>query len=167
MSNRLGKRKRKERENPVVPEILLKPFQKGWYKKQRMNDQEMFESMILFFVGLIATIIWVLFDYHFADIHKALAFYCLMIGLLSIQRRGDFKLIFLNTEKVYKRFHETNLAEISDAIFLHTIVLSMMTFLFIIDLDILSNAGLRIGAAASVALVSVLGHVIKSFRKNY
>jgi hypothetical protein len=167
MSNRLGKRKRKERENPVVPEVSLKPFQKGWYKKQRKNDQDMFESITIFFIVLIITNIWVLFDYHFADIHKALAFACLMVGLLSIQRRGDLKLIFTNTEKVYKRFQEANLAEISDAIFLHTIVLSMITFLFIIDLEILSNAGIRIGAAASVAMVSVLGHVIKSFRKNY
>lgn len=162
MSNKLGKRKRRERENLKTHQIPSKPFQKGWYKQQPKNDRDMFESISVGLIGLILTIIWAFFDYGYSGVHKALAFYCLMIGLLTILRRGDLKLIIENTNKVFSNYVGSNLSEIGDTVFLLAVMLSMLTILFIIDLEILSNAGIRIGAAGGVALVSVLGHVLKS-----
>jgi hypothetical protein len=163
MSNKLGKRKRKERENSARNEDILKPFQKGWYKQQSKNDRDMFESISVVLLAMLLFLCWVLIDYNNPEIHKVLGYGCLMVGLAVVFRRGDLKSIFYNTKKVYSNYQESNLAEIGDTVFLVAVILSMLTILFIIDLDILSNAGIRIGAAGGVALVSVLGHVIKSF----
>jgi hypothetical protein len=163
MSNKLGKRKRKERENSAINEDILKSFHKGWYKQQPKNDRDNFINELTIIFGLMVALIWAFIDYDNPNVHKVLAYGAIMVVLLSIIRRGDFRLIFLNTKKAYTQFSDSKLSEINDAIFIKSFALCMLMILFIIDLDILSNAGIRIGAAGGVALVSVLGHVIKSF----
>ena len=164
MSNRLGKRKRRDRLTPATEEEQLKPFEKGWYKKHKKNDRELFEYSAIFLGGLLLALIWATFEYDYPGVHKALAFYCLLTFLLSLMRRGDFQSMLSNAKKVLGNFKKTSLQEINDALFVIIVGMSLITILFVIDLEILSNAGTRIGAAAAFGLFVLLKHVIQSFR---
>lgn len=164
MSSKLGKRKRIRRQSPVIKDEQLAPFEKGWYKQQKKNDRELFEYSVIFLGGLLLAWIWAIFEYDYPGVHKALAFYCLLTFLLSLLRRGDMHTMITNTKKVYVSFNKSTIQEINDALFFVIVVISLFTILFVINLDILSNAGYRIGAAAAFGLFVLMKQVINSFK---
>lgn len=141
---------------------------KKWYETHSKEEKDFFllhfRSAICFLaIFLVAAFIG---DEHpkYYKAQNALFIGLTMFLLLILIRRNGLVQIVRNTFDLRKK--EIKLNDISDIIFTLMIILSLVSFIFILDLKFISNIGIKIGGVIAVSFVSLFSSLRKTFKKN-
>jgi uncharacterized ion transporter superfamily protein YfcC len=143
-----------------------KRMKRRWYQSSNDEDRELFELCLMYFIVMLAVFIWALFDQNSHNSQISIAFFCLMVFLWFVIRRNDVVQMFKNSKAVYNKSFKADYKEKVDALILLCGLLAVISVLFVINLDILSNTDVRIGAVAAFGLYTALIAVWNSFKKN-
>jgi len=142
----------------------------NWYKGHSEKDKTHFtvNIWIIFAVtGLMLIASYV--EENDPDYFKAqngLFVMCLMFLILILIRRNGLIDIFKNSINLIKGDVQLNLEVITDLIFLTTTVLVTLCFLFVLNLEFITDNGLKVGGVVAVIFASLLNSLRKTFKKN-
>ena len=140
--------------------IHLQHFSKEWYRSHSDRDRKLFESILFLLIPTLTILFYTLTknpaDDGYYKMHSALFVCSVMIALLFVIRKSEINLIVKNTWFTITNFRKTNLAEIVDAIFFLCGIIFIISMLFVIDLDFMSNYGIRIGGVVALGIAKAL-----------
>lgn len=136
-----------------------------WWQSHGDEEKELFEYSVIFFITMISSLIWGLIDVENYRPNVLLAFASLMVFLWFMIRRNDLVAMVNNLKALFDRSVKTGYQQKTDAVILLCGALAIVSVLFVIDLEILSNSTVRIGAVAAFGLFTTLKAVWHSFKK--
>ena len=139
-------------------------FSKQWFREHPKNDREMFELIAMYFPAMLAAFIWALLDPNYHGPHVLLAFSSLIVFLWLIIGRSEIAEIYKSTKIAITDFKSAELNDITYSLVMGCSLLAVISVLFVINLEILSNSAVRIGAVAAFGLLTLLSQVFISFK---
>lgn len=141
-----------------------KKFSRLWFREHPKNDQEMFELVAIYFPAMLAAFIWALLDPNYHGPHVLLAFSSVIVFLWFIIGRSEIEEIYKSTIKTITEFKSAELNDLTYSIVMGCGILGIISVLFVINLEILSNSVVRIGAVAAFGLFTLLKQAFVSFK---
>ena len=140
---------------------------KTWFESHPNEQKKFFKDHFwgaICLVGIIS-IVLVLGDEHpkYYKAQNGLFVVLITFLLLTLIRRNGLIRILRNTFDLRKK--EISLNDISDIIFTLMIILALVSFLFILDLEFISDSGIKIGGVVALSLTSLFGSLRKTFNK--
>ncbi|HCT53317.1 MAG TPA: hypothetical protein DF712_12765 [Balneola sp.] len=140
---------------------------KTWFESHSNEQKKFFKDHFwgaICLVGIMS-IVLVLGDEHpkYYKAQNGLFIVLVMFLLLSIIRRNGLVQIIRNTFDFGKK--EITLNDITDIIFTLMIILALVSFLFILDLEFISDSGIKIGGVVALTFISLFGSLKKTFNK--
>lgn len=147
-----------------VSEPDYKMFSKQWFREHPKNDREMFELIAMYFPVLIAVWIWALYDPESYNAQISIAFMNLIVFLWFIIGRSEITEIYKSTVKSITAFRNAELNDLTYFLIAGCGLLAVISTLFVINLEILTNSAVRIGAVATFGLFTILKQVFMSFK---
>lgn len=140
-------------------------FSKQWFRDHSKNDREMFELIAMYFPVMIAVLTWALYNPESYNAQISVAFMSLIVFLWFIIGRSEIAVIYESTKKTITEFRSAELNDITYSLIMGCGLLAVISVLFVINLEILSNSSIRIGAVAAFGLFTLLKQVFMSFKK--
>ena len=129
---------------------------RSWYKGHSRSERERFERTILLLISLAIVLALVLRTESTAPSYDkgqmTLLLGCLVVFGVAIVYRGTYTNMFRSLAGSLCRQHGLNLGNLTNLLFLLLLCIALYAFLFVVDLDIISGSGIRVGAVAAVAL---------------
>ena len=140
---------------------------KTWFESHSNEQKKFFKDHFwgaICLVGIMS-IVLVLGDEHpkYYKAQNGLFIVLVMFLLLSIIRRNGLVQIIRNTFDFGKK--EITLNDITDIIFTLMIILALVSFLFLLDLEFISDSGIKIGGVVALTFISLFGSLKKTFNK--
>jgi hypothetical protein len=135
-----------------------------WWQSHGDEDRELLELCVMYFLVMIGVSIWAIVAQNSSNAQFSLAFFCLIVFFWFLIRRNDLVAMAKNLKALFDRSVKTGYQQKTDAVIMLCGVLAILSVLFVIDLDILSNSAVRIGAVAAFGLFTTLKAVWYSFK---
>ncbi|MFU8861321.1 MAG: hypothetical protein ACNA8K_12965 [Cyclonatronaceae bacterium] len=114
---------------------------------------------------MIAVLIWALVGQDELNAQISIAFMSLIVFLWFIIARSEITDVFKSTKKTLSEFRNAELNDLTNTLLTGCGILAVVSVLFVINLEILSNSAIRIGAVAAFGLFTLLKTVFMTFRK--
>lgn len=147
-----------------VTESDHKKFSKQWFREHPKDDREMFELIAMYFPVMIAALIWALYDPESYNAQISIAFMGLIVFLWFIIGRSEITEIYKSTVKSITEFRSAELNDLTYSLIMGCGLLAVISVLFVINLEILSNSAVRIGTVAAFGLFTLLKQAFMSFK---
>jgi hypothetical protein len=154
----------KTSKNGKVTESDHKKFSKQWFREHPKDDREMFELIAMYFPVMIAVLTWALYSPESYNAQISVAFMSLIVFLWFIIGRSLISEFYESTRKTLFDFRNAELNDITYTLITVTGLLAVISVLFVINLEILSNSAVRIGAVAAFGLFTLLKQAFMSFK---
>lgn len=139
---------------------------KDWYQAHSEEDKKFFkDSIIAVFLLLVMMVIVLVTEEEHSDyfyVQNGLFLVLLMFVILILIRRNGLVEIIRNTFTFTKKENIT-INDLSDVVFTVSIVLVLVSFLFVLDVSFFSENGIKIGGVVAVSLAGLLN----SFRHTF
>jgi len=139
-------------------------FSKQWFREHPKDDREMFELIAMYFPAMLAALTWTLLDPNYHGTHVLLVFMSLIVFLWFIIGRSLITDIYKSTKKTIFDFRSAELNDLTYLLMMVCGLLAVISVLFVINLEILSNSAVRIGAVAAFGLFILLKQAFMSFK---
>jgi hypothetical protein len=156
---------KKKRRKSINTKTVYKKFSRDWFRDHPKNDKELFEYLAMYFPVMIAVLIWALVDQDELNAQISIAFMSLIVFLWFIIARSEITDVFKSTKKTMSEFRNAELNDLTNTLLTGCGILAVVSVLFVINLEILSNSAVRIGAVAAFGLFTLLKTVFMTFRK--
>ena len=147
-----------------VTESDHKKFSKQWFREHPKDDREMFELIAMYFPVMIAALIWALYDPESYNAQISIAFMGLIVFLWFIISRSEITEIYKSTVKSITEFRSAELNDLTYSLIMGCGLLAVISVLFVINLEILSNSAVRIGTVAAFGLFKLLKQAFMSLK---
>lgn len=128
------------------------------------EDRKLLELCVMYFLVMIGVSIWAIVAQNSSKAQFSLVFSCLIVFLWFLIRRNYLVAMAKNLKAFFDRSINAEYKQKTDAVIMLCGVLAIISVLFIIDLNILSNSAVRIGAVAAFGLFTALKAVWHSFK---
>ena len=139
-------------------------FSKQWFRDHPKDDREMFELIAMYFPAMIAVLIWALSYPESYNAQISTAFMSLIVFLWFIIGRSEIAEIYKSTVKSITDFRSAELNDLTYSLVMGCGLLAVLSVLFVINLDILSNSAVRIGTVAAFGLFTLVKQALMSFK---
>lgn len=141
-----------------------------WYKSHSEKDRSHF-TLNIWIIGAVVGLMLIasyveVNDQDYFKAQNGLFLMCLIFLILILIRRNGIVDILKNSINLFKRSAQVNLEKITDFIFLTTTILVIISFVFVLDLEFISDNGIKIGGVIAVIFASLLSSLKKTFRKG-
>jgi len=140
-------------------------FSRQWFRNHPKDDREMFELIVMYFPAMAGTFIWAMIDRDSHNAQICIAFASLIVFLWFIIGRSEIFSIYNSAKRAVFDFSNARLNDFSYALMMGCGLLAVLSVLFVINLEVLSNSAVRIGAVAAFGLFTLLKQVFISFKK--
>jgi len=114
---------------------------------------------------MLAAFVWALFEPNYHGPHVLLAFSSLIVFLWFLIVRSEYTEIYISMKKTLAEFKKAELNDLTYSMLTGCGLLAVISVLFVINLEVLSNSAVRIGAVAAFGLFTLLKQVFISFKK--
>ena len=153
MKENKQKRNSKIKEGPKL-------FSKEWYQSYSDKDRKIFESLLFVLIPVIVLFIYTLTkdpaDSGYYKMHSALFLCSVMIGLLFVIRKSELLSIAKSPWYILSKNKKVGLTEVIDSLFFLCGVVVIVSLVFVIDLEFMSNYGIRIGGVVAFGIAKAL-----------